>query len=154
MGNHVTDDERNKRIKRVLELISSGMSYRECADYLTKHEFNISHVTVKDYIERAKGVDSELYNKCLDVINENTPKTTNDEEVQKRIKIVYQLLKANYTFEEIAKVLNTTVMVVYRDFNRMQQMPKGLLSKLGITKETLDSIQVNLTERSLNNLKK
>lgn len=153
MNGHVTDEERLIRIKRVLELISSGMSYRECAKYLSENEFKISHVTVKDYVDRAEELGYELYNDSRKVVENNTPKTIEDEEVQKRIKKVYELLKENYTIEQIAKALESTPMIIYRDFKRIQTLNDEQLKKLNIKKEVIEDIKNNMKENSLNNLK-
>lgn len=154
MNGHVTDEERLIRIKRVLELISSGMSYRECAKYLSENEFKISHVTVKDYVDRAEELGYELYNDSRKVVENNTPKTIEDEEVQKRIKKVYELLKENYTIEQIAKALESTPMIIYRDFKRIQTLNDEQLKDLNIEKEVIEDIKKNMKENSLNNLKK
>lgn len=46
------EEERNRRINMVGDLcLNTGYSYRELADYLTKHYFKISFVTVKNYLE-------------------------------------------------------------------------------------------------------
>jgi len=153
MNNHVTDEERLERIKRVVELVGSGMSYRECAEYLSANEFKISYVTVKDYIQRATRYKFDGYQKCLEVIKTNTPKTIKDEEVIKRIKHVYELLKLGYTIEEIAKASDSTTMIVYHDFIRLQSLPQEQLDELNITQQDIEEIKNSMTEKSLNNLK-
>ena len=47
------EEERNRRINMVGDLcLNTGYSYRELSDYLTKHYFKISFVTVKNYLEK------------------------------------------------------------------------------------------------------
>lgn len=118
MNYHVTDEERIIRIKRVLELISLGMSFRECANYLSENEFQISHVTVRDYVNRAIELGFDLSEDCIEVIKNNTPKTIEDIKVKQRAKLGFKLLKNGYTIEEVAKALKSTPMIVYRDFIR------------------------------------
>ncbi|MBE6149151.1 MAG: hypothetical protein E7170_00320 [Firmicutes bacterium] len=153
MNNHVTEEERMERIKRVLELINSGMSYRECAKYLTENEFKISHFTVKYYVDKAEELRMCSVAEAKEVIKNNAPKTIEDEEVQKRIKKVYELLKENYTIEQIAKALESTPMIIYRDFKRMQTLNDEQLKKLSIEKEVIEQIKNSMTEKSLKNLK-
>jgi len=154
MNNHVTDEERSKRIEIVYECITKGMSTRECANYLTANYFSISNATVKDYIERMKYKDKSKYNELQEVMRKNTPKTVkNDIEVRKRVKNVVTLLAASYTFEEIAKMLNETVDTVYRDFStRLSLLTKEELEILEITEEKINEIKESLKERSMKNL--
>ena len=155
MNGHVTDDEREKRIKRVLELTSDGNSYRECAEIMKAEGFKISHVTVKDYVERGKMVDNSMYLKSRKVIENNKPKSVNDEDVLQRIKQVYELLKAGFTFEEIAKKLDSTPFVVYRDFKkRISLLTAEQIKELNIEEESIKEIEENLKNNSINNIKK
>lgn len=153
MNNHVTDEERIIRIKRVLELISSGMSFRECANYLSKNEFQISHVTVRDYVNRAIELDFNLSEECVEVIKNNTPKTIEDSKVKQRAKLGFKLLKEGYTIEEVAKALKSTPMIVYRDFIRFQSLNDDILKEMGITREDIEKVKENMTKNSLDNLK-
>ena len=155
MNGHVTDEERKKRIKRVLELTSEGKSYRECANIMKAEGFKISHVTVKDYVERGKMIDNQMYLESIKTIENNKPKSVNDEDVLIRIKQVYELLKQGFTFEEIAKNLNSTPFIVYRDFKkRISLLTDEQLIELNIEKKEIDKIEKNLKNNSLENLKK
>ena len=153
MNNHVTDEERIIRIKRVLELISSGMSFRECANYLTENEFSISHVTVRDYVNRAIELGFDLSEESAEVIKNNTPKTIEDAKVKQRAKVGFKLLKEGYTIEEVAKALKSTPMIVYRDFIRFQTLDENTLKEMGITREAIEEVKNNMTKNSLDNLR-
>lgn len=131
------------------------MSLRQCAQYLTENEFPISYVTVKDYIERGKMIHKSKFDEARKVLETNKSKTIDDEDVLNRVKNVYELLKQGFTFEEIAKKLNSTQFVVYRDFeNRIQMLSDKQIIDLGINKEEIISIEQRLTQNSLDNLKK
>lgn len=155
MNNHITDEERLKRINMVYECIKDGMSTRECANHLTEKGISISNVTVKDYIERMKRIDLTKYNELQEIMKEHTPKTLeNNEEVRTRVKNVVVNLKAGYTFEEIAELLGESKWTIYRDFrNRLNTLTEDELRDLDITKEDIVDIEIGLEDRSLSNLK-
>lgn len=155
MSNHVTDEERKRRIYMVYECIIDGMSTRECAKFLTDNYFSISNATVKDYIDRMKKFDKEKYNKMVKIVQDHAPKTvTNSEEVRTRVKDVAVLLMGGYTFEEIAKILKISVFTAYRDFTvRLKKVStKEARDILGITDEEIKKIELSLKERSMENL--
>ena len=155
MNNHITDEERLERINMVYECIKSGMSTRECANYLNEKGISISNVTVKDYIERMKKIDSDKYNELQEIMKEHTPKTLeNNEEVRTRVKNVVVNLKAGYTFEETAELLGESKWTVYRDFtNRLNTLTDDELKALDIHKKDIKNIKASLEDRSLSNLK-
>ena len=43
-------------VKRVLELVGSGMSYRECAKYLTENEFKISKAAISEVLNTMENI--------------------------------------------------------------------------------------------------
>ena len=153
MSNHVTDEERSRRIDVVYECIKKGMSTRECAKFLTENYFKISNATVKDYIDRMKYKDLKKYEELKNIINSHKPKTVSDEEVRKRVKNVIVLLSAGYTFNEVAKMLKETKDTVYRDFEkRLNYLTDEELRNLDIDKEQIEIIKESLKERSMENL--
>lgn len=153
MNNHITDEERFKRINDVAELMLSGMSIRECASYLTENKYKISYVTVSDYIDRLKYVDKNKYNKIQEMLNSrNSQLNHKSEEVRKRVKNVILLIKNGCTIEQIAEQLNETPFTIYRDIrNRLVTLTNDDLEMLDIT---LDDINNILKQNSLDNLKK
>ena len=155
MNNHVTEDERRKRIDIVYECIMDGMSTRECANYLTENYFKISNATVKDYIERMEKIDKNKFEEMMQIMKEHTPKSVKDnEEIRKRVRNVVVMLQAGYNFEEISNMLHETYFTVYRDFTtRLNLLTNQELEALGITKEVIEQIKQDLTNRSISNLK-
>jgi len=154
MNYHVTEEERDKRIKRVLELIKTGMSLRQCAEYLTKNEFPISYVTVADYVKRAEKLNTPNAKEAIHIIQSHQPLTIDNIQVQERIKQVYELLKEGFTFDEVASKLNTTPMIVYRDFtSRIDKLTKEQLKELDIDLEEVARIKANFKLNSISNLK-
>ena len=114
MNNHITDEERFKRINDVAELMLSGMSIRECASYLTENKYKISYVTVSDYIDRLKYVDKNKYNKIQEMLNSrNSQLNHKSEEVRKRVKNVILLIKNGCTIEQIAEQLTPLEQQVF-----------------------------------------
>lgn len=155
MTNHVTDEERLKRILLVYKYIVDGMSTRECARLLTENGISISNATVKDYIERMSKIDRKKYNEMLAIMNKNKPKSVKDADVKTRVKNVVIALDAGYTFDEIAKQLGESTYTVYRDFRtRLNLLSEDELKDLDITEESIKRIDESLKERSMSNLKR
>ena len=156
MSNHVSDEERLRRINLVYECIKEGMSTRECAAYLEAiYGITISNVTVKDYIDRMMSINIDKYHEMQEVIKDHTPQTVNLENVRTRVKNVLISLAAGYTFDEIAAALDETVFTVYRDYAvRKDLLTDSEKEELGITKEMLENIETSLKEKKLDNLKR
>ena len=155
MSNHVTDEERLRRMLLVYECIKNGMSTRACASYLNGIGISISNVTVKDYIDRMMSYDYLKYQEMINVMREHTPKTIDDEAVKTRIKNVLVALNAGYTFKEIAKSLGESEFTVYRDYKkRISMLEKQELIDLGISDEMIKKIDLSLEKKSLDNLEK
>ena len=155
MSNHVSDEERYKRINLVYECIKEGMSTRECAEFLTLMGCPISNVTVKDYIDRMMSVNMEKYKEMKQIMESHKPQTIQSEEVRTRVKNVVVALNAGYTFEEIAKTLGESIFTVYRDYTkRISYLTDEELGNLDITKEMLENINNSLKEKSMENLKR
>lgn len=154
----ISDEERQRRIYRVIELAKEGMSAREIAKYLSENEFQISNVTVSSYIQAFQKLNPVEYKQLQEKINSHKPKTIkNDEIVKQRVKKVVELLLKNYTFDEIAMILNEKPMTVYRDFkSRVTQYKteEELKENLGISVYEIDLINQMLQERKNSNLKK
>lgn len=154
MGNHVTEEEREIRIERVIELVKSGMSLRQCAEYLTENEFPITYVTVGDYVKRGMKTHKKDAKEAMEVVEKHQGSNIENEDVRNRIKKVYELLKEGFTFEEVAKTLNTTPMIVYRDFtDRIGKLSEEQLSELNIDLNEVDRIKANFKLISISNLK-
>jgi len=63
-------------------------------------------------------------------------------------------LKEGFTIEEVAKTLNTTPMIVYRDFtDRIEKLSEKQLEELGIDLDEVAKIKANFRVNSINNLR-
>ena len=155
MSNHVSYEERYRRIMLVYDCIKEGMSTRECANYLTSIGVKISNATVKDYIDRMYFYNQEKYQEMLEIMTNHKPKTVDSEEVRTRIKNVVVALNAGYTFKEIATALGVSEFTVYRDYkNRIDMLSKEELKELGISDDLISNIDIRLNQNSINNLNK
>lgn len=131
------DKERERRIKLVTQyVVQTGASYRETAKFFTDNYFKISHVTVKDYCSRVINQNTEIGKKLEKIIEENTEKGINDDDVIKRIMNVSNIYaSADFTISEIAENLEIPYWTVYRDItSRIKKinvdLPEGLLEKI------------------------
>lgn len=139
------EEERNRRINMVGDLcLNTGYSYRELADYLTKHYFKISFVTVKNYLEKYIKMHPDKKEEINSIILENTiTNFKNDEKIKNRIYKEAELIEAGYTIEKIASALLISQSVVSRDMSvRFSVMEP----------ERYENIVKILSENSLNNL--
>lgn len=144
------------RMALVYEIIKQGFSIRECKEYLEdEYGIIVSHVTVKNDIDRWKKFNVEKYNEIQKVIlNHKEIDVRCDEAIRTRVRNVVVMLDAGYTFKEIAENLKETEFTVYRDYkNRLNLLTNEELNTLGITKDTIDKIDSDLKERRLANLK-
>ena len=91
-----------------------------------------------------KKIDHKSYIKIREILDENKPKTINDEEVITRIEKVIKLILEDYTVEEIATILEESPNTINKDINTR-------LIRMDIDKETLKKIKEKLIEHSKNN---
>ena len=132
------DKERERRIKLVTQyILDTGASYRETAKFFTDNYFRISHVTVKDYCSRVINQNTEIGKELEKIIEENTEKGINDDEVIKRIVNVSNIYAStDFTISEIVENLGLPFWTVYRDItSRIKKinvdLPEGFLEKIG-----------------------
>ena len=155
MSNHVTDEERIKRMQMVYEcVVEKKMSTRECAKYMTDNGYSISNATVSDYIKRMANLDSLKYQEERKIMNNNKEKTVNNsEDVRTRVKEVAVRLIGGYTYKEVAEMLNISEFTVIRDFNvRLNLLTKEEKEILEITDEKIRQVKESQKERSIENL--
>ena len=141
------DKERERRIKLVTQyILNTGASYRETAKFFTDNYFRISHVTVKDSCSRVINQNTEIGKELEKIIEENTEKGINDDEVIKRIVNVSNIYAStDFTISEIAENLGLSFWTVYRDItSRIKKinidLPEGLLEKID---EKLESDRIS-----------
>ena len=89
-------------------------------------------------------IDLISYKKIKEILNENKPKTIDDEKVVERIKNVVKLLLEDHTIAEIATILEESPNTINKDINTR-------LTKIGLDKETLKKVKEKLIEHSKNN---
>ena len=115
-------------------------------DIFTDNYFRISHVTVKDYCSRVINQNTEIGKELEKIIEENTEKGINDDEVIKRIVNVSNIYAStDFTISEIAENLGLSFWTVYRDItSRIKKinidLPEGLLEKID---EKLESDKIS-----------
>ena len=150
-----TDEERLRRLLLIRDYAllkianNETFSTRSIANYFNEHAgehdyFKVSNNTVSDYIERLKKIDHKSYIKIREILDENKPKTINDEEVITRIEKVIKLILEDYTIEEIATILEESPNTINKDINTR-------LIRMDIDKETLKKVKEKLIEHSKNN---
>lgn len=148
-----TDEERIERVYKVrdyvLEKIANNekFSTRSIAKHFTENEFSISNNTVDVYLNKLEKLDKNSYEIIKNYLEKNKPKTINDNSVKLRILQATKLLLTDHTIEEIAKELNSTPTVIYRDLIRR-------LPKIEQNEEILTAVTDTLTKHSLENIKK
>ncbi len=107
--------------------------------------FGVSNVTIWNYLEKLKYIDSSGYILVKNILNGNKPATIKDENVYKRVKYVAILVLNGFTVNEISLRLNQNPTVIYRDINNR-------LDKIDIT--LYQKVKKVLKNNSLNNIKK
>lgn len=140
------EEERNRRVIEVAEYVKkTRASTRMTAKYFTENRFNISSATVNDYLRnRLLKLNPVLYSEINEIIKENTPKTVETVEVRKRIYSAVSLLFQDYTIEEIAEALNSTVDIIYTDLKI--RLPK-IEDSIDVIKQV--NSHANLSDKSI-----
>lgn len=146
-----TYEERIERIYKVRDYVldkiakNEKFSTRSISNYFTENEFAISNNTVNIYLNSLEKLDKKNYEIIRNYLEKNKPKTINDNDVKIRVLQATKLLLSDYTIEEIAKELNSTPSVIYRDLT--VRLPR--IEKNEIILETATNI---LTKHSLDNI--
>lgn len=145
------EKERNERINLVAEhILETGDSYRDTAKFFSEFkDFEISHVTVKDYCYRyivSHGTKGKI---LKDIINGNKPKSIEDENIKERVLLLSRIYASSeFTIEEMAKNLEISPWTIYRDLTvRLPQI------KTDEAQELKSLIDKKLETNSLNNLR-
>lgn len=145
----------NEVIVDQAKLYLSGMSFRKIAEI-----YRISHVTVRDNLlvklkkisPSLRGADADLYDQVVAASKGNQAKKIDDAEIQSRILQAYDLLvNENLPVKEIAKRLNTTEFIIYRDLTKRLEMLNKLNASL-VTPQMLETAAAVLSKHSNDNL--
>ena len=87
---------------------------------------------------------------CRQIFESNKPQSIENKIVQKRIYESYELLLENYNVSQIAKILNSTDDIIYRDLT--SRLPRLDHVKAQIVKAKLEQIRLNnLIKKQKNN---
>ena len=149
-----TFEERVERIYKVRDYVldkiakNEKISTRSIANYFTENEFAISNYTVDLYVNKLENLDKNSYEIIKEFLENNKPKTIDDNSVKIRVLEATKLLLKDFTVEEIAKKLNSTPATIYRDL--VVRLPKvetneALLNDVAntLTRHSLENIQPN-----------
>lgn len=136
--------EKEELIRMVAEhILSTGDSYRKTALYFKSLGYSISHVTVRDYLEKYKELKMDQVENILKVVENNKVDLIENEKILRRVLLVADLVLDGYLLEEIAEKLEVTYWTVYRDIHN--RLPKVDLDKY-------QKILLILSSRSNDNL--
>lgn len=142
------EDLRNERVIEVaLYVKETKASTRQVSKYFTENRFPISNATVNDYLKnRLPKINPALYEEIKPILASHVPKTVETVEVRKRIYSAVSLLFQDYTVEEIAKELNSTIDIIYDDLTRRLPKIEKDASILQQVKEYIPSIEGCISE--------
>ena len=130
-----TPDEYVRLIIAIADyVIENKASTRSTAKYFTDKGIKISNNTVFSLLngEILKISAPKKFEKVQEILNSNLSRRTfTDENVLIRMSKAFNLLLQGYTVSQIAKELDTTEMVVYRDLtSRLEKLEDKELMKL------------------------
>lgn len=136
-----TDVERNEKTIEIANyIIENNSSTRRAAE-----QFGISNATVSEWMNYLlKNLDSKKFLKVQEILTQNKPKTIGDDSVKDRVLKAAELIKQNFTVEEIAKYFEVTVNVINEDLQT--RLPR-------ISKELYEEVKIELKKHSMGNLK-
>jgi len=137
-----------KSLDNIAQMYLEGKSLREIAG-----EINVSHITVRKYLlEDLFDYNPILYEKVYNKMQDNKPKTIGDKAVVDRIvRSYYMLVNNNMTLEEIAKVENVGLFVIYRDLTTRLFRLNKLMPDI-VTSEMVSNVSEILRKHSMDNL--
>lgn len=115
------DKTKQKVIEMAHYIIDNKSSTRKTGEH-----FGVSNFTVSDYInKKLPYIDPNLYKEAIHVLENNKPKSINNERVVLRVRNAVELLKQGLTVNEIASTLGTTSDVIYNDLHyRLERLDK------------------------------
>lgn len=136
-----TEEERiEKTIEIANYIIENNASTRKAAEH-----FGISNATVSDWMNLVLiKLDGKKYLKVQDILTGNKPKTIQDDFVKQRVLEAAELIKQNFTVEEIAKHYGVTVNVINEDLQT--RLPR-------ISQELYIEVKNKQSQNSKDNLK-
>lgn len=135
-----TDEERKELILKIADyIITNKSSTRKTAKI-----FGISNFSISDYMnDKLMLLDVEKHKKVQEILNNNKPKTIEDESVKTRILEEAKLINSGMTATEVANSFGISIDVIHDDLT--SRLPK-------IDKELAVCISAKLKLNSTNNL--
>ncbi len=120
MARTLSEEERIELINAVGKYYLYGFdpSCRKCAKYLNDKGKSISHVTVKDYLDRFMKMNPETVEYIYDIINGNKPKTVDDESVRNRVLMVSNMVTNGLTIDEVVTQTGYTKDTIHNDITK------------------------------------
>jgi len=155
---NLNEDEYNEKVLWIADyIIETKCSTRKAAKYATENGFKISNVSVHNMMHnKLLRIDGEKYKEVMNVLGENTPKSIDDANTKIRIYSATSYLLQDFTVQEIAAVLDTTIDIIYDDLTtRLPKLDKKLaqdvkkklqthkLENLGQYKDGVPEVLVN-----------
>lgn len=139
------EEELEKKILMVVDyIIETKCSTRKAAKYATENGFPISNVSVHNIIhKKLPAIDMEKYQKVVEILNANTPKSIEDAKIKIRIYSAAAYALQDFTIPEITKMLASTPDIIYDDLT--SRLPRLDIS---LAKE----VKIKLQEHKLENL--
>lgn len=149
MAKNIKNEElRNERVLEVaLYVKETKASTRQVSKYFTENKYPISNATVNDYLKnRLPKINPVLYKEIKPILDSHVPKTIDTVEIRKRIYSAVSLLFQDYTIEEIAKELDSTIDIIYDDLTRRLPRLEKDVNILQQVKEYIPSIEGSISE--------
>ena len=149
LGNN--DLERLRRIKIVGDYVfKTEATIIKTQKYISENYFPISVYTVKTYLDAYKKLDMEKYGELERIKNAHLESRLDDKKTIERIKkIVHMYLVEGKNLDEIAKILEVSYDIVYRDMtNRLPKINENLARQ--VSQEFNRRKLLNLGKRTKN----
>lgn len=130
---NLSEEELQEKILMVVDyIIETKCSTRKAAKYATENGFPISNVSVHNIIhKKLPTIDMEKYQKVVEILNANTPKSIEDAKIKVRIYSAAAYVLQDFTIPEIAKMLDSTPDIIYDDLtSRLPRLDTSLAKEV------------------------
>lgn len=130
---NLTEDEYNEKVLLIADyIINTKCSTRKAAKYATETGFKISNVSVHNMIRsKLPKLDAERFQKVMEVLGSNTPKSIEDANTKVRIFSATSYLLQDFTVAEVADMLGSTLDTIYDDLTvRLPKLDKTLAQEV------------------------
>lgn len=123
-----TEEERREITKSIADYIINN----NCSTRRVAYVFGVSNATVSTLMnELLPKIDEVKYLQVQNILNVNKPKTITDESVKNRVLAAAELIKNNFTVEEIASSMGVTINVINEDLQtRLSRISESLYNEV------------------------